>query len=91
MDKIDKWDYAPEWANYYAMDSDGRGYWYSAMPHFGGIRVWQSSINERSERATAYEAALARNSLEARPAKRPNSVEPVAARKADRDTPEEGE
>lgn len=33
------WDTAPEWAQWWAVDSDGRGYWYEARPWFGGEAV----------------------------------------------------
>jgi len=40
--KID-WDYAPEWANYAAMDNTGIWYWYEFEPHISH-RWWNLEV-----------------------------------------------
>ena len=89
MNTINKWDYAPEWANYYAMDSDGSGWWYESEPKFINGSWGQGGYMLLADN---YQLAAAAHSLEARPvqAPRPAPLEPVAVTdKVDRDTPEE--
>ena len=59
------WDDAPEWANFLAMDSSGKWYWYENKPHEAGDKFfspegifepakpnysgWRETLEERPE------------------------------------------
>lgn len=58
------WECAPEWANYLAMDDDGRWYWYEHMPNYRFNIWWQS---RESRKALALDKLyIAGESLEKR-------------------------
>lgn len=44
-----EWEHSPDWANWLAMDPDGRWYWHAAEPEQGVVRwrnPWGSRVTE---------------------------------------------
>lgn len=56
------WKDAPKWANYLAMDDDGRWYWYETKPMISS-GAWYSHANDFA----VCEIAGWKDSLESRP------------------------
>lgn len=51
------WDDAPEWANWLAMDGDGRWVWYDNKPFFDeAYDSWQQTFDE--ENNAEYETGI---------------------------------
>jgi len=45
------WDNAPEWAKYWAMDSDGECFWYEIHPTTNNVDEWiERSIEGKTEK-----------------------------------------
>lgn len=59
------WDDAPEWANYLAMDSNGRWCWYENEPSKIYGDEWAPCAGKIEEALSPYDAW--ENSLEPRP------------------------
>lgn len=60
---VPDWADAPEWANFWAVDDNGRSYWYEYKPTLG-IRIW---LAERGNNEISKQYPGWRNTLQARP------------------------
>lgn len=58
------WSDAPEWANWLAMDEDGRWYWFEHQPEYASDGVWRDYEDGRYE--TAIKLVDAEDTLEER-------------------------
>ena len=69
------WRHAPEWANYWALDSDGAGYWYESHPYKSSVIpcYWQSTNTVDDAPTFFWPADRWHESL----VKRPYAEEPV--------------
>lgn len=60
------WDEAPKWAEWWAMDENGDGYWYEGKPELGGL-IWKQKDYTRYEPDGVRANAQWRATLQPRP------------------------
>lgn len=59
------WADAPEWAQWWAMDANGDGYWYESQPELGGL-IWTRKDDTKYEGDYARDYSLWRTTLQQR-------------------------
>lgn len=61
------WSTAPDWAQYFAIDKDGEGYFYYLEPFFYHIGFWNNQCETSPKIAGIFDATNWENSLQKRP------------------------